>query len=244
MSGTSGGNQSVERAFALLDVLARSGETVSLSQLAAEVQLPLPTIHRFLRTLLALGCVRQLPDRRYALGAELIRLGNAANQGVGRLAQPWLRRLAEELGESANMAVLDGPMVTYIGQAQSRNSMRMFTEVGRRAPAHATGVGKAMLATLTDVELDKVLGLAGAVVGGGPDRSDLLDELAKVRTVGYAVDDEEQELGVRCFAVAVPGAVTPVGVSVSGPTSRLDDAFAARAVPLLTAAVDEIAAAL
>lgn len=239
----SGGVQSVERVFELLELITDAGGEVTLSELSASTDLPLPTIHRLLRTLVSLGYARQLPNRRYALGPRLIRLGEGANKQLGALARPQLTSLVADLGESANMAVLDGDMVVYIAQVQSKHSMRMFTEVGRRAHTHDTGVGKAMLAHLPEERVRGIVERAGMPTPteksiGTVD--ELLAELALIRERGYSIDDGEQELGVRCYAMAVPDAPTPTAISVSGPNSRVDDEFAARAIPLLTEAAQTI----
>ncbi|RAA69122.1 IclR family transcriptional regulator, partial [Burkholderia multivorans] len=113
---TKGGVQSVERAFGLLECIANSSGSATLSHIAADVNLPLPTIHRLLSTLLGLGVVRQLPGRGYALGPGLVRLGNLAGAQLGAIARPYLRTLVEELGESANVATLDGDLVVYVDQ--------------------------------------------------------------------------------------------------------------------------------
>ena len=236
--------QSVERVFELLELITDAGGEVTLSELAASTDLPLPTIHRLLRTLVSLGYARQVPNRRYALGPRLIRLGEGANRILGSLARPQLASLVNDLGESANMAVLDGDMVVYIAQVPSRHSMRMFTEVGRRAHAHDTGVGKAMLAQLPE---DTVRGIVSRVGMPTPTEhsigsvDELLTELAAIRERGYSIDDEEQELGVRCYAITVPGAPSPTAISVSGPLARVDESFGDRAVPLLKAAAAQIA---
>ncbi len=240
----SGGVQSVERVFELLELITDAGGEVTLSELSSSTDLPLPTIHRLLRTLVSLGYARQLPNRRYALGPRLIRLGEGANKQFGALARPQLSSLVSELGESANMAVLDGDMVVYIAQVQSKHSMRMFTEVGRRAHTHDTGVGKAMLAHLPEERVRGIVERAGMPTPteksiGSVD--ELLEELARIRERGYSIDDGEQELGVRCYAMAVPDAPTPAAISVSGPDTRVDEAFADRAIPLLTAAARSIA---
>ena len=146
----SGGVQSVERVFELLELITDAGGDVTLSELSSSTDLPLPTIHRLLRTLVTLGYIRQLPNRRYALGPRLIRLGEGANKQLGAVARPQLKTLVDRLGETANMAVLDSDMVIYVAQVPSLHSMRMFTEVGRRAHTHDTGVGKAILAQLDD----------------------------------------------------------------------------------------------
>ena len=240
----SGGVQSVERVFHLLEVIARAGGQMSLSELSQAVELPLPTIHRLLRTMVGPGYIRQLPDRSYALGPRLIWLGDAATRQLGPSSQPILQRLADELGESANMAVLDGQMIVYIGQVQSTRSMRMFTEVGRRAYPHATGVGKAILATMTDAEVERIITATGMPqptpkTAGTP--QELFERLETVRADGFAIDDEEQEMGVRCYSLAVPSDRPHVAISVSGPRSRVDEDFGLRAVPLLQQAAAEIA---
>jgi IclR family acetate operon transcriptional repressor len=235
--------QSVERAFDLLAVMAAAGGEAMLSELAAATGLPLPTIHRLLRTLVGTGYVRQLANRRYVLGPGLIRLGEGASRQLGVLARIHLATLVQQLGETANMAVLDGDRVLYAAQVPSRHSMRMFTEVGRRAHLHDTGVGKAILAQLTDVAALALIAAAGmpaATAMSITTPEALMRDLALIRSRGYAVDDNEQEIGVRCFAMSVPNAPTPTAISVSGPVSRVDEAFALRAVPLLRAAAEAI----
>lgn len=212
--------QSVDRTLDVLEALAGAGGSAREKSLAIECGLPAPTVHRILATLSARGYVLQLADRSYALGPRLVRLGSVASTQVGAEVQPVLARLASSLGETVNLAFLTRDAMTYVAQAASARSMRMFTEVGRSVPVYNTGVGKAVLAGLTAEQraaiLDEQL--------GGPSserRRDLEAQLEQGRTRGYALDDEEQELGVRCLAVEVPGAPMPAGLSVSGPTSRL-----------------------
>jgi len=243
----SGSVQSVERAAELLELLADAGGESALSELAGQTGLPLPTIHRLVRTLVQLGYVRQLPSRRYALGPRLIRLGESAGRQLGADARPHLAEIADELGESANLAMIDRDMVVYIAQASSRQSMRMFTEVGRRVFMHCTGVGKAVLAQLDENAVREIVRRVGMPAATGRSITDLdvlLAELATIRERGYAIDEGEQEVGVRCYAVAVPGAPTPSALSVSGPDSRVTDAFGERAVPLLQRRARDIGSAL
>lgn len=239
--------QSVERAFGLLEILAEGGGELSLSQIAQTAGLPLPTIHRLLRTLVNLAYVRQLPSRRYALGPRLITLGESASGMVSDWARPFLTRLVEELGETANLSMLDADRAIYVAQVPSRHSMRMFTEVGRRVNLHCTGVGKALLAQLDDTQVAQLLsrrGLPANTPRTITDMPALLAELETVRSRGFAVDDGEQEVGVHCVAVAVVGAPSPTAISVSGPTTRLTSEVVQRAVPLLRSAADGLAADL
>jgi IclR family acetate operon transcriptional repressor len=242
-----GGVQSLERAFDLLERMADAGGEVGLSELSASSGLPLPTIHRLMRTLLAHGYVRQQPSRRYALGPRLIRLGETASRQLGTWARPYLAELVEATGETANMALLEGDEVVYVAQVPSRHSVRMFTEVGRRVLPHSTGVGKALLAELPADEVRTLLartGMPAATEHTITDPAVFLAELDRIRAAGYAVDDGEQETGVRCLAVRVPGSPTPTAISISGPAGRVTDAATDTIVPVLHGVARELAQAL
>ena len=245
-AGRAGGVQSLERAFMLLETMADAGGVISLSQLAADAQLPLPTIHRLIRTLVDLGYVRQEASRQYSLGPRLIRLGETTSRMVGRWSRPVMESLAHQLGESVNLAMLDGDQVVYVGQVMaSQNSMRMFTEVGRRVLPHSTGVGKAMLAQMDPSEVRALVsrtGMPARTEHTITDPEELLAELDRTRSRGYALDEGEQEIGVRCVAVAVPGTPQPLALSVSGPLPRMTDAFVERAVAPLREAAERIGA--
>src|SRR5699024_12582003 len=141
--------------------IADAGGQATLSELAERADLPMPTIHRLLRTLVNLGCARQLQDRGYALGPTLMRLGELAGRQIGDIVRPHLQKLVGELGETANIAVLDGDMMVYSAQVPSQHSMRMFTEVGRRVHPSATGVGKAVLPSLKQERIAQIVQSSG-----------------------------------------------------------------------------------
>ncbi len=234
-----GGVQSLGRAFQILEKMADAGGTVGLSQLASEAGLPLPTIHRLVRTLVDLGYVRQEVSRQYTLGPKLIRLGETSSRMLRSWAQPYLTELVDALGESANLAMLDHDEIVYVGQVPSRHSMRMFTEVGRRVQPHCTAVGKAILALEPEGDVRSLLRRTGMPVHTSHTITDpevFVAELSRVRAQGYAVDDGEQEVGVRCVAIAVPDAPAPIAISVSGPTARMTTDIVATAAPLLVEA--------
>ena len=146
-----GGVQSVERVFELLELITDAGGDVTLSELSSSTDLPLPTIHRLLRTLVTLGYIRQLPNRRYALGPRLIRLGEGANKQLGA-AGPAAAQVPRGPagGDRPTWPCWIRTWSSTWPRCPSLHSMRMFTEVGRRAHTHATGVGKAILAQLDD----------------------------------------------------------------------------------------------
>lgn len=230
--------QSVERAVGLLEVMADAGGQVTLSGLAAATGLPTPTIHRLMRTLVACGYVRREPSRAYSLGPRLVRLGDGAGRLVGVWARPCLVELVDALGESANLAMLDGTQVVYVAQEPGRHAMRMFTEVGRRVSPHCTAVGKALLALMPAEQAQDRLRhtvMTARTDNTIVDPAAFAEELERVRETGYALDEGEQELGVRCVAVALDGPLS-AAVSVSGPTTRMTDDLVAAAVPRLRSA--------
>jgi len=239
-----GSVQSVERAFELLEIMASAGPSIAFGELAARAELPQPTIHRLVRTLLNMGYVRQLPNRHYALGPKLIRLGESAAQLIGAWSRPHLAELVERTGESANMAVLDNDMAVYVAQVPSPHAMRMFTEVGRRVYTHCTGVGKALLMQLPNeavLALVKRAGMPASSDNTHTTPDELIRDIELSRSRGYAVDEGEQELGVRCFAVPVPDAPTLTAISISGPAARLTLKSATKVTPLLKRVARDIA---
>jgi IclR family transcriptional regulator, acetate operon repressor len=238
-AGRAGSVQSIERAFGLLETMADHDGTMGLSQLAAESGLPLPTIHRLVRTLVDLGYLRQEPSRQYVLGPRLIRLGESSSRMLSIWARRHLTGLVDELGESANLAMLDGDQIVYVAQAQSRHSMRMFTEVGRRVLPHCTAVGKAIMADMPAEQVRDILARTGMpqhTENTVTDPDEFAKQLAQSAEHGYAIDEGEQEVGVRCVAVNVPDAPARLALSVSGPATRVTEEFVQRAVPLLTKA--------
>ena len=242
-----GGVQSIARAFAVLELIAAHGGAMGLSRLAIDSGLPLPTLHRLARTLVDLGYLRQEPSRRYALGPRLLLLAESSSTMLNSLALPHLRHLVDELGETANLAMLDGDQVAYVAQAPGRHSMRMFTEVGRRVHPHCTAVGKALLASSSDEDVRALLGRTGLprhTPHTVTDPDVFLQVLQGVRESGYALDEGEQEVGVRCVAVALPDTAIRLAVSVSGPAPRMTDELVAHAVPILRETTGRLAAEL
>ncbi|WP_131770538.1 IclR family transcriptional regulator [Candidatus Protofrankia californiensis] len=242
------GVQSVQRALTVLEVVEAAHGACSISEMATATGLPLPTIHRLVQTLAARGYLRRLPDRRYCLGSRLVPLGAGANALLGERAGPVLRGLADQLGESVNLAVLAGSLAEYVAQAPGSHSMRTFTEVGRRVSLYCTGVGKALLAMLppdrtrTILETSPLTPRTPATI---TDIDELLSELSLIRSRGHALDEGEMEIGVRCVAVPVPAvplmAGSPMAVSVSGPTVRMTDELVERTLPALARTASELA---
>ncbi|WP_277950270.1 IclR family transcriptional regulator [Mycolicibacterium sp. P9-64] len=246
-SAEGGGIQSVERAFEVLECMAAAGGTIGLSQLAEASGLPVPTIYRLVRTLVNTGYARQLPSRQYSLGPKLIRLGETATRLIGAWSRPYLAEVVKATGETTNMAVLDDTMAVYVAQVPSEHSMRMFTEVGRRVYPHRTGVGKALLMQLSNEAVRNIVARTGMLAQTPTTMTDpeaLIADLELSRRRGYALDEGEQEIGVRCFAVPVPDAPTLTAISVSGPAARVTADSADHIVPLLQRVAKDLAGQL
>ncbi|MGH3586339.1 MAG: IclR family transcriptional regulator, partial [Pseudonocardia sp.] len=228
---------SVLTAFQLLEHLGSAGGELGLSQLAAESGVPTATIHRMLQTLAWFGYVRQEPVTKvYTLGPELIHLGGAAGRQLGAWARPELDRLVRETGETATLAVLDGAEIVYIAQVPSPHTLRMLAQLGRRVPAQCTAAGKVLLSLLTDARVREIVDahpLRALTRRSLVDPDALVAHLGTVRAQGYAVEDGEQEVGVRAFAMPVDYAGRPMAVTVSGPESRVSLVDIVRHLPLM-----------
>lgn len=225
---------SVQRAFTVLEAMADAEGPMGISVLSAATGLPMPTIHRLIRTLVELGYVHQDANRQYVLGPKLFRLGERSGRMFTFLARSHLEPLEEKLGETVILSMLENGEVVSVAQAQStRHSMRWYTEVGKRFPPHCNAPGKVMLAQVPLERLHPILdrtGMAPITDRTITDRAVLLACLDEVRERGYAVDEGEQEVGVNGVAVSVTNTPTRLALSVSGPASRVTSQFIEQAL--------------
>jgi IclR family transcriptional regulator, acetate operon repressor len=231
-----GGVQSVERALDVLDALTQDPGEFGVSELAEATGLPLPTIHRLLSSIVEHGYARQDPGtKKYALGSKALRLGDAAGRMWRTWFQPYLQELGKLSGETCNLAVLEQGYVVYVAQVQSKHRVRMFTEVGNRVLPHSAAVGKVLLAHRPREFAEQVIDMHGLPYRTEhtiTDRDAFREELDRVLKRGYALDNEEEEIGVRCVAVPVHGIGESVlAVSVSGPASRMTPQQCEKLVP-------------
>jgi IclR family acetate operon transcriptional repressor len=243
-----GGVQSVDRALQIIETLAEDDEGYRLSDLAVRTGLSTSTAHRLLTTLEKRRFVQFDPTcskwhvgaQSFAVGATFTRRRNVVAQAV-----PYLRKLRDRTRETANLAVVDDEAIMVLTRVESREIMRSLTKLGGRVAMVASGVGKAVLATYSDAEVGAIIRHHGmprltekSIVRPG----DLFRELAAIRRQGYAVDDEEACMGLRCVAAVVYNDCSEplAAISVSGMTSRVSD----DRLPDLGRAVREVAAEL
>ena len=225
----------VRRAFLLLDLLTTAGGRLTLQQLTAQSELPVGTVHRLLQTLVHAGYVRQNASKVYSLGPQMIWVGGNAGRVLGSWARTELSKLVRATGETASLAILDGHQAIYVGQSPSTHNLRMLTELGRRVPLHSTAAGKALLASLPDAQVDRLISAATlkAMTPATITTADGLHaELRAIRDRGYATELGEHEIGVTALAVAVPGP-DQLAVTVSGPSNRLSADIGPQLQPLM-----------
>lgn len=244
--GEPAGVQSVERALAILDILARSGEA-GVTAIAKELGVHKSTAFRLVTTLEQGGLVEQSEERRkYRLGMGILRLAGAttARLDLVQEARPISRRLAATTGETVNIAVLADRAALYLDQVAGSSSLQSHNWVGQHIPLHATSNGKVLLSGLDDAELVRVLGtdLPAFTDATVTDLELLRKEIAEVRERGYGTAVDELEVGLTAVAAPIHNAHGDViaAISVSGPTFRLVDTQLADAIAALLAAAREI----
>ncbi len=223
--------QSLTRALGLLDVLAGADQGLSLSEVAAASGLALSTVHRLLTTLQLAGYVRFAKERGlWQIGVQAFIVGSSFKRAreITAIARPVLRRLVEDSGETANLAIPEGEAMIYLAQEESPEMMRAMARIGARVGLYCSALGKAVMAYLPERQVRKLIdwrGLPQLTPNTITAPSRLFAELETVRRLGYAVDDEEHSIGMRCAAAAIfDDTGLPVGaVSLSGPMARVDN---------------------
>jgi len=223
--------QSITRALSILNALCDSGDGMSLTEVAETVGLAPSTAHRLLTTLQAERFVRfDSSATAWQIGVQAFIVGNAflrTRQVVG-LARPYMQRLMNECGETVNLAVEDNGEAVYMSQVESRQMMRAIARPGGRVKMHCSGVGKAVLAWMSDIEVAKILRVHGLPrmtqhTLDSPQR--LRDDLEEIRARGYAIDDEENAIGLRCVSAPIfdENGDPLAALSLSGPAARIPD---------------------
>ncbi|MCZ8235704.1 MAG: IclR family transcriptional regulator [Inhella sp.] len=228
--------QVLERAFALLDVLARHTDPVPLKELAQATGLHPSTTHRILNDLTLGRFVDRPEPGSYRLGMRLLELGNLvkARLDVRDAALDAMRELHKHTHQPVNLSVRQGDEIVYIERTYSeRSGMQVVRTVGGRAPLHLTSVGKLFLAADEPTRVRAYAtrtGLAGHTRNSITDLARLERELALIRTRGVSRDEEELELGVRCMAAGIyddQGKLV-AGLSISAPSDRLEEGWEPR----------------
>jgi IclR family KDG regulon transcriptional repressor len=221
---------SVIRALTILDLLGKANGELGITEISRELQLHKSTVYRLIATLVGSGYVQQNPQtEKYRLGIHLAELGMTVINGLDlrRAARPFLLELMEYCDEAIHLGILEGHEVVYIDKIDVDRGLIMGSRIGGRSPAYCTGLGKALLAFVPLKNLEQYLTQAPSLHRFTPNTlvepQSIKDHLDRIRAQGYAIDDEEHELGIRCIAVPVRNYLgeAVAAISVSGPTLRM-----------------------
>jgi len=247
---TQGGLQSaptsttVAKAIGILDILASKADVgINLAELSSLIDMPKSSIHRYLATLQELGLAEHKTNGRYFLGTKVIELAGSflVNSDLRNESQAFMDELAEKTSETIHLAVPSGTEVVYIAKVESTHALGMFSHIGARLPMYCTALGKAILAFSNEKQLHAILAepLTPRTRNSIISAKTLEEELVRIRLLGYAIDNEENEIGIRCVGAPIfDYTATPIAaISISVPRERMDKERLTLLGPLVREAV-------
>jgi DNA-binding IclR family transcriptional regulator len=245
-------HQSLERGLRIIEVTAAVGGSATLSEISRKAALPRSTTHHIVRALVDFGYLTQDGDAQpYRLGPKLFQLTGRTwtKEQLAEIAMPFLDELSRQTGEGTSLAALRDGIVTIVAKRESEGPVRVVQEVGAQRPIYCTAVGKALAAWLPDREIEGII--ARTAFEKKTQRTITTPaafrrELARIRATGFAIDDEEHIVGIRCIATPVRDHSGEVRASlcVVGPTSRIPKRRLPGICPSLAAIAMDLSAKL
>ena len=241
--------QAVDHALDLLEQFHDDVDELGVTELSKRLKLHKNNVFRLLATLESRGYIEQnRVTENYRLGLKTLELGQTfiRQMGILRQSRPVLEALVAECNETAYVAILKEQSIVYLDVVETDMTVRVVPRVGSRLPAYATAAGKVQIASLTDEELDSFFPhkeLKGFTPNTIADKDVLKKELKRVVEMGYAIDNEELDIGVRCVAAPIRDYTRRIigAVSLSGPSMRFtDERMEKELIPLVRKAADEI----
>lgn len=248
MSENSDPQTPLQKAFAIISLLAQTGYPMNAPDIGAELGLNRQTVHRLLSQLEAIKIIRRdIGRERFEIGPALVQLGLQAQNGnqTSRLRRAVMEKLVAASGEDCNLCVLDGHEIVYIDHVPSHSPLRRHVEIGGRMPAYCTATGKVLLAHLPDKVLDQYLSVASLAPWTEQtwtEAEQLRKHLADIRQQGYAINNQENLIGLMAIATPVrdPLGRVVAALSIDGPEARLSESRACAFAPELSDAAKAI----
>lgn len=201
--------QSVDRTLTILEVLSDYEDGLGITEISQKVELHKSTVHRLLNTLIYKGYIKQDKNtNKYGLTLKLFELGNkkVEKMDIVSVAQPYLKELVEKTNEVVHLVVREGMEVMYVSKVEPQKSMKMYTRIGMRKPMYCTAMGKAMLSQMSEEEVEEIWNASdiqkltdNTIV----DIDNLKNSLEEIRKKGYAMDEQEVEMGIRCLGTVI-----------------------------------------
>lgn len=223
--------QSVERALSILELYNQKNNEMSIKEISERMSLSKSTVHGLIKTLESKKYLIQNHDnQKYKLGLKVFELGILVsnNLNLKQIGSPYMISAFEKLEETLHLVAFDGNEAIYIDKAEGNNALRIYSQIGKRVPLYCTGVGKVILAHLLESEVEDILNntkLKAFTNKTKTNKTEIMEELPKIKQDGYAIDDEEIELGLQCIAAPIfdhSGKVVG-SISTSVPKARLTD---------------------
>lgn len=241
------GIQALDRALDVLEALA-AHDGMTLTQLADHLDQSAATMHRVLATLEGRRYVEIDPKRQeWLIGPETFRLGSSfmRSSGIFERSRPIMRDLMLQTGETSNLGVEQDGEILFISQVETHETIRAFFPPGTKSPLHASGIGKAMLSSFDDQRIEQFIrktefkNFTEKTIGSA---EQLRGAIAESRRLGYSLDDEERTIGMRCVAACILNVYGEAiaGISVSGPTSRMQSSKVHEIGQLVSSAAREL----
>lgn len=239
----------LDRGLIILEALALL-QSATLSELSQHVDMPVSTIHRILFTLQSHGFASFDQNvQEWAIGIGAFRIGSAylARSNLIEVSLKVMRELTAKTGETSNLGIKEAGNIVFILQVETKNPIRAMFRQGTGSPMHASGIGKALLAEMTGSEVHEILSKHGQPAFTPQtliSPESLSADLDVVLTNGWAIDNEERYLGMRCIAAAVHNeqGQAIAGLSISAPTARFTNSVLAETGPIVRAAAQKLTA--
>lgn len=223
--------QVADKLFAVIELLAAQGP-MGITDISQALEINKATVHRLLNSLAYMDYVKQdAATAKYRLSFKFCAISQQIlnKNDITAVVRPFLEELSDKTGETVHLVQLDGGDAYYIDKIESlANSVRLVSQLGKSLPLYATGVGKALLAEMSDAEIARIWEnseIRPLTPHTITDFAALMADIEKIRRRGYSIDNEENEMGIRCVAAAIGTSIaeSPYGISTSAPLYRLDD---------------------
>lgn len=220
----------LDRAFDILEILSEASSPMSLSEIVKATELSKSTVHRILTSMLSRSFVSKTEKGEYTIGYKIVEMASTHinNLELVTEAKPYLSIIMRELDLTAHLGILEGNDVVYIEKMDGHSNAQLYTQIGHRSPAFCSSIGKCLLSGMSRDELDDVLDTcdfkqytANTIVS----RREFINHLKDVRRQGWAIDDEEFEVGHRCIGATIYDyrGIPVAAISASGSTKQLND---------------------
>lgn len=244
----------LRRGLDILELFLERNEGLKVPEMTERLGIPRASVHELVGALVERGYLQARPDApgRFVLGVRAFQLGGAYERelDLAEAGRETARRIAAKCGETVHMVVLEGKHVVYLVKVDSTHSIRLVSEVGRRLPAHCTAVGKALLATLSNDEIDALFpddaSLVPMTANSISTRDRLFKEMALIREQGWAEENGESNDGAACVAAPVydRSGRCVSAISISVPTLRMDQEKKKEYIDLVLQGSRELSASL